>query len=609
MCGIAGFIGSVEVPASRIQAALAAMGHRGPNHAGHRHWETAAGAHVHLLHTRLSIIDLDPRANQPLGRHGKWLALNGEIYNYRELRRELEARGVNFTTTSDTEVLVEVLARSGWDGLDQCEGMWAFALFDEQTGELGLCRDRFGEKPLYLMQAHGGTYFASETNTLFALAGYRPAPNLHHLRRYLVHGYKALYKYPDSFYQQVVELSRATLRRFAADGRCLGDTSYWKFRHCPDESMTFEQAVEGVRARLIHAMELRLRADVPLAFCMSSGVDSNALISIAKRCFNHDVYGFTITSADPRYDEVELTRRSARELGVHLTEVPLDQKNFLTRLERLIHRHDAPIYTLSYYVHSLLLNRIADQGYRISISGTAADELFSGYYDHHLLYLATMKAKSGHAQAQAAWERHVKPIVRNPFLQDPDTFVKNPGQREHIFLKEDEFRAFLTEDFVEAFTEETYTPALMRNRMLNELFHESVPQILHEDDLNAMAVSVENRSPFLDRSLFEFALTIPERLLVRDGRAKAILREAVRGIAPDCVVDERRKVGFNAPILELLDLDDPEVMDRLLEDSPIFQILRRDRVTDMLTKRSFPNSDSKFLFSFVCAKLFLEAAG
>ena len=142
--------------------------------------------------------------------------------------------------------------------------------------------------------------------------------------------------------------------------------------------------------------------------------------------------------------------------------------------------------------------------------------------------------------------------------------------------------------------------------MLNEMFHESVPPILHEDDLNAMYYSIENRSPYLDRALFETTMRIPTRYLIQQGRAKALLRDAVKGIAPSAVITNPRKVGFNAPIFDLLDVADPKVRSALLDESPIFDYVRRDRIEALIARSSLPNSESKFLFYFINAKLFLE---
>jgi asparagine synthase (glutamine-hydrolysing) len=291
------------------------------------------------------------------------------------------------------------------------------------------------------------------------------------------------------------------------------------------------------------------------------------------------------------------------ELGVAHTAVELDTTDFLPRLRRLVAHHDGPVSTITYFVQWLLMERIHATGHRVSISGTAADELFSGYYDHHLAYLAV----TGDAAARAAWEEHVKPVVRNPFLSNPDLFVDDPAFRDHIYLEADQFAGYLRRPFAEPFSEVAYPGAdVLRTRMLNELFAEAVPVILHEDDLNAMSYSIENRSPFLDRDLFEFSLTIPTRHLVRDGKAKAVLRESMRGIAPDRALDNRRKVGFNAPIHALLDVEDPAVRAEVLSDSPLWDLVHRDKVAALLERDFLPNSESKLLFNLLNVKLFLE---
>lgn len=299
---------------------------------------------------------------------------------------------------------------------------------------------------------------------------------------------------------------------------------------------------------------------------------------------------------------------AVEHLGVRHTQVTLSTDGFLEGLRRQVAEHDAPVVTITYYAHRLLMSAIAEAGYRISISGTAADELFTGYYDHHLAYLATVRDEhTTWAPARDAWERHVRPVVRNPHLRDAELFVRDPGFRDHVYLRNDEFAARLRRPFAEPFAERPFAGAdLLRTRMLNELFHESVPVILAEDDLNAMAVSVENRSPFLDRGLAELTWTIPTRHLVRDGRAKAVLRDAMRGIAPGPILDNRRKVGFNAPLEDLLDTDDPDVRAELLSDSPVWDLVRRDAVEDLLGTRGLPNSENKFLFGVLGTKMFLE---
>jgi asparagine synthase (glutamine-hydrolysing) len=607
MCGIAGYQGRVPLAPERIEACLALMNRRGPDHREARQWQTATGTHTVLLHSRLSIIDLDPRANQPMGFEGSWISLNGEIYNFLERRKELEVAGVALKSRSDTEVLLSSIHRFGWDVLDKCEGMWAFALYNEASGRLTLSRDRFGEKPLYYLATADGIYFASEIKFIVALLGERLAVNHDHLWRYLVNGYKALYKNGShAFFRGVREVTAGT-NLVCEGGRIVAQHRYWSPTPTIAEDMTFADAVAGAKERLIRSVELRLRADVPLAFCMSGGVDSNALIGIAKRVFGHDVHGFTIVNTDARYEEADMVDLAVRELGVRHTAIPVVTEGFLPGLRELVRQHDAPVYTITYYAQWMLQKAIAAAGYRISISGTAADELFSGYYDHHLAYLQEIRSDTAHhASSLASWQAHVKPMVRNPHLGNPELFIDDPDFRDHIFLDAAEFGRFLRTPWSEPFCESRYSDRLLRNRMLNELFHESVPVILHEDDLNAMYFSVENRSPFLDRDLFEFCNSIPTRHLINGGRAKAILRESVRGIAPDGIVDNPRKVGFNAPILDYLDVSDPDVRSYLLDDSPIYEYVRKDRVEQLIGARDLPNSQSKFLFYFLNCKMFLE---
>jgi len=608
MCGIAGYCGPKPILAERLTACRALMRRRGPDASGMAHEVTAAGRHVYLLHSRLAIIDLDHRSDQPFRCDGGTLVFNGEIYNYRELGETLERNGPPLTSSGDTEILARLLHKEGKEALAGCEGMFAFAWLDANGGFF-LGRDRFGEKPLFLLRdADGGLYFGSEAKFVFALAGRQPPVNLRHIRRFLVNGYKALYKTGDTFFESLIEMPAGHMATVTEGGQ-LDMWPFWKPVFGPyKEDMSYAEAVAGTRERLIRSVELRLRADVPIAFCLSGGIDSNALIGIAKRELDYDVHGFTIMNTDTRYEERDMIEAAVRELNLRHTVIPVETTDFLPNLRELVKQHDAPVYTITYYAQWRLMEAIAAGGYKVSVSGTAADELFSGYYDHHNAYLAAMAASDPqrHIEALADWQEHVAPIVRNPFLRDPDYFLARPFSRDHIYLDAENFADFLTEPFREPFCETYYAEPLLRNRMANELFAESVPVILHEDDLNAMYFSVENRSPYLDTGLFDWCQQIPTRHLVRRGRAKAILRDAARGLVPDKLLDNPRKVGFNAPVLDYLDVTAPEIRAELLTDSPVFEIIRRDRIETLLGEASLPNSQSKFLFNFVNVKLFLE---
>lgn len=603
MCGVAGSLGAVAPGPERVEATLRLMANRGPDAAAS--WSGRLGnAALTLLHTRLSIIDLDPRANQPFEANGCVLIHNGEIYNYLELKAELAALGHRFRTSSDTEVIVEAYRRWGESCVERFEGMWAFALFDRESGRLVLSRDPFGEKPLYWMMADGTLYFASEVKFLAALSGTRPAVNLQQLRRYLVNGYKALYKQPATFFEGVAELPAASIASLDGPGEPV-PRRYWRLAYEP-RPMSLAEAVEGVRERLYRALEIRLRADVPVAFCLSGGIDSSALASIAAKHFGQPVHAFSIVDSDERYDESANIATTVDDLGCahHVTRTSSDR--FFERLADLVAYHDAPVATISYYVHAFLSEEIQAHGFKVALSGIGADELFTGYYDHYAFWLAEMHGREDFDELLDDWRRGYGSFVQNPLLKDPLSFHRDPTQRGHIYLDRELFASFLTEPFDEDFTESAYCESLLRNRMLNEVHHEMVPNLLHEDDLNSMRYSVENRSPYLDRELAQFLYTVPSEHLIHRGYGKWLLRAVAEGTVTDQVRLDRRKRGFNTSIDSLIDRDDPETRERLLAPGPIFDVVRREAIEAFLDGDMTANSRSKFLFSFVSAKAFLD---
>jgi asparagine synthase (glutamine-hydrolysing) len=610
MCGIAGYFGPNPPSEHRLHEAGNTLAHRGPSGFGVYRRSTAGESGVGLVHRRLAIIDLDPRSNQPFRRGDGVLVYNGEIYNYIEIRKELHRLGHDFKTTGDTEVLAAALLEWGVDCLDKLEGMWSFAWYRESDGSLLLSRDRFGEKPLYFHKSTHGLYFASEPKAIFSLLGEKLPINHSHLKRYLVNGYKSLHKTRETFFDGLEEVPPAHLVHLRDKRFC--SSRYWNPNfNCRNPAITFEDAVDQTRSLLTSSVKLRLRSDVPIAFCLSGGIDSNALISIASKNLGYDCHGFTIMNTDSRYEEADLVETAVNELGIRHTKVGINSRGFLEKLRAQITSHDSPISTITYFAQWLLMGAIHEMRYQVSVSGTGADEMFSGYYDHHLAYLQEIsKNFSPFLEGSLkSWRREIEPWVRNPYLRDPYYFIDNPDSRDHIFLDNKFFSSLLVDPYVENFTEESYCEGLLRNRMLNEVFHEIVPVLLHEDDLNAMHFSIENRSPFLDRRLFEFCQSIPTLNLIQNGRAKAVLREAVRGLASEVVLNSAKKIGFNAPIFDFLDTSDPIILDSLLSDSPVFNIVKRKEIYRLLNQESLSNSRSKFLFNFICVKFFLEDFG
>jgi len=605
MCGIAGAITSKPLDGARLLRVLDRMRTRGPDGCGHAVLPLGGRA-LSLMHTRLSIVDLDIRSDQPFRKHGMTLIYNGEVYNYPELRDELKNLGAVFETTGDTEVILEAYRHWGADAVKRFEGMWAFALHDPGRDVLLLSRDRFGEKPLYLWSRPEGLYFASEVKALAVMAGETPAVNAGQIRRYLVNGYKSLYAAGETFHQGVEEFPAGTFAEVQGDG-AVSPRSYWSLGYAPVE-MSLEEAAAQARDRVVDAIEYRLRADVPVAVRLSGGIDSNIIAGVAQNVLGRQVTAFSILDDDPRYDETASIMQAVDYFGCDHHAIRIPETGFLDRMERLVDYFDGPLMTISYYLHALVSEAIHEAGFKVSLGGTGADELFSGYYDHYLFWLASQKDRPDFDALVAEWRGTYGRFVRNPFLQNPRAFIEKPAARDHIFLGAERFAGFLNEPFAEPHSERHYSDDPLRGRMLNELFVETVPVMLHEDDLAAMAFSVENRAAFLDSRLAEFLSTVPTRHLVHGGLPKYLMRQAGQGIAAPEIMANPRKQGINAPVTNMIDVTDPAVRAAILDNSPFYDIVDRKKVEAFLGQGAALNSESKFLFSLISAKLFIDGA-
>tara|TARA_B100000963_G_C22632903_1_gene675936 strand:+ start:840 stop:2684 length:1845 start_codon:yes stop_codon:yes gene_type:complete len=608
MCGIAGYFCKKHASDERIGKTLNLMRNRGPDNQDYQLFQTTGHERqIGLFHARLSIIDLDPRSNQPYTLGRQTIIFNGEIYNYLELRDTLHKRGIVLNTSSDTEVLLHYFRIYGEKCVEFFEGMWAFAVFDAENETLFLSRDRFGEKPLYYYENDKGFYFGSEIKFLKSLSGESFSINDRHLKRHLAHGYKALYKSEETYFQNVKELKYAENLWITKLGR-KEPQKYWTPSCNIDHSMSLSDAVDGTREALFNSIRIRLRADVPLAFCLSGGVDSAALASIAAREFGAQITTFSIIDSDERYNEEDNIMATIRDIGCDHHLISATQSDPLSRLSKIIEYHDAPIATISYFVHSMISDAVSKNGFKVSFSGTSADELFTGYYDHFLLHLNEMRSSEHYNQSVKDWSGYIRPHIRNPHLQNPNIYFERPSFRDHIFDASNQNKEYFLEPFTECYSEEQFTDNLLRNRMLNELFHEVTPVILHEDDLNSMFYSVENRSPYLDKSLQDFAYSIPAKHLISDGYGKYVLREAVKGTLNDTVRLDRRKKGFNASINSIIDIGDPNIANFILDKkSEIFDIIDINKVSKVVKNKFNHNHTSKFIFNLLSVKIFLDS--
>jgi len=616
MCGIAGYIGTKIINNNLINKSLDLLHNRGPDFKDVKKYSINSKKYKNILflHTRLSIIDLEQRSSQPFEDGNYSVIFNGEIYNYLEIKKDLILKGFKFHTTSDTEVLLKSYIVYGIDFLKKLEGMWSFAIWDKKNGKLILSRDRFGEKPLFYSKQNDGIYFSSDIRVIRCLSEKNYEYNISRLTKGIVCGYKSLYKNDsETFYKEISQIPQASYVEIKNDLE-LRVNRYWAVKKKKINFKKDSELIENARDLLFNSIKIRLRSDVPLAFCLSGGIDSGALVSVAAKKFNIKVNSFSILdNADFRYNEKKNIDKVVRDISSNHHEININDiqnnSNNVERIKKLIEYKSGPIPTITYFLHSFLSENISKNSFKVAMSGTAADEIYTGYYDHHLQYLYDNRNKKEFNLYKNNFEKLVKPLIRNSYLKKFNLYINNSHFRKHIYDNSENFSKLLKKDVKIdlSFSEIKFTSQLFKNRSLNELFHETTPVILNEDDTNSMYYSIENRSPFLDSNLFDFLYSIPTVKLIQNGYAKFILRESVKNYLHEDVRMDRIKKGFNASIKSIFDFSDKKFIDEILnKNSKIFEIFDIKKVEKIFLKDINLNHYTKFIFSFINAKFFLD---
>lgn len=548
MCGIAGWLGgrSSESREDLVARILTEQDRRGPDHRGMR---TFAGpAHRAVLgHNRLAIIDLSAAANQPM-HHGTghhWLTFNGEIYNYVELRDELSALGDRFATKSDTEVLIAAWERYGVQALDRCNGMFAFAMYDEATGELWLARDRFGVKPVYYAVEGGAFVFASSPGAVARCFG--RGPNL----AYAARG-DAVGIYDDDGDISPYDGVRALPAGCALKVECRNDRIQLDLRRYYDLEARVDVArerlarlpiasvVEETRSLLESAVALRLRSDVPVGLSLSGGVDSSSVAALASRHGN--LMGFSFGDPSEPRSEGPVVAVVASQVGIPVRYVPSAHARVLADLfDATLAAQDAPFPGCSIIAQFAVCQRARAEGVKVLLGGQGGDEAFMGYHKFRGFHSRELVARGDLTGAlRVAWgglravsaSRFTAASVRRQiarYRRDP----RAPGVLGTISAAP-----------VPALGYDPRQP--LWRRQARDVTALSLPTLLRYEDRNSMGNSIETRLPFVDFRVVEFGLALPESVKIRDGFGKWILREAMADRLPGRVRRSRGKRGFDA---------------------------------------------------------------
>ena len=613
MCGIAGYFGNKNFDSNTIQKTLSILLRRGPDDQNYNKYEINESKNLYFFHTRLSIIDLDSRSNQPLEDSLFSIIFNGELYNYLEIKKDLESKGIKFSTLSDTEVILKGYQIYGKDLFNIMEGMWALAIYDKKKKEIVISRDRFSEKPLYYYTTKDGLYFSSDVKAIKTLSKDSFAFNNRRLLSGLICGYKSYYKKPEeTFFEKIKNLPGG---HFAVIDSLFNFSvkKYYSVNTKANLNLKKDEIIFNTKKLFFNAIRIRLRSDVPSAFCLSGGLDSSSLVSIAAKKFNFKINSFSlIDNNDERYNEKKNIDLVVNDVDANHHEIILEKKsNNLDYLTNLIEYKSAPLSTITSYLHSYLQKEISNKGFKVSFSGTAADEIFTGYYDHHLQYLHDVNNTKYFDSSLKNFNKYIKPMIRNKFFQNENLYIHNSNFRKHIFDNFYEFSELINQDLKDEFEfdfqEEKFCENLSLNRRLNELFHENTPIILNEEDSNSMYYSIENRSPFLDSKLIDFMNSVETRHLIKDGYSKNILREISKDYLIDTVRLDREKKGFNSSVQSIFDFEDKDFYETILnKNNKVYDFIDNSKLRKILQKDISKNHYSKFLFSLINLNIFFE---
>jgi asparagine synthase (glutamine-hydrolysing) len=564
MCGVAGAVNLTggAVPPELVERMGAVLEHRGPDDAG-----LYAEDNVGFCHRRLSIIDLTS-GHQPMTFDDHTIVYNGELYNYLELRAELQAKGHGFRTSSDTEVILRAYQEYGADCVTRFNGMFAFLLHDRRRHLLFTARDHFGIKPLYFCRTATHLLFASEVKALLQHPEVTAARDFDALREYLtfqfVLGDRTLFqgirKLPPGHYQ-VVDLADGAIRT----------VRYWEPSFRVDPYHTEEYFVTELRRLLTDAVALQMRSDVPVGTYLSGGLDSSIISILAAghvpgglKCFNGSF------REGPEFDESAYAREVAAACRAELLEIVPGEDEFVELMPRLVYHMDEPGAGPGLFPQYVVA-RSAARHVKVCLGGQGGDEIFGGYARYLVAYLEqALKGAIFETNEEAEHIVSLKSIVPHlPSLRQYSPMLKEfwgegvfePMDRRYFRLVDrsggdpqllsEDFRACFDRDDLFARFQTVFNHPDTRsyyNKMTHFDLVTGLPALLQVEDRMSMAVSLESRVPFLDPRIVTLVTSMPPRMKFKGGAMKYILKEAVGDILPPSILHRKEKMGFPVPL-------------------------------------------------------------
>jgi len=544
MCGIAGIIDCTGRPVlqEELKQMTDAIAHRGPDGEGF-----FIADNVGFGHRRLAVIDLSNAAAQPMCRFGLTITYNGEIYNYIELRKELEQHAISFSTQSDTEVVLAAYHVWGKKCVQHFNGMWAFAIYDEARKEIFISRDRFGEKPLYYLHQNQRFIFCSEIKGILAVAS-SVACNEEMAKAYLQFGIAEHQR--QTFFHQIFKLPPSHSFSIHLSSGKIDEQAYYDMpMPAAITTVSEKEAIEGLAYWMTESISIRLRSDVAVGVCLSGGIDSSAIAGIAATLL-HELGGkslsaITATTKDARTNEAPYANMVADVHQLDWHAVSVDDNAAALHLSNLIAVQDEPFVSPSVGMQYLVMQQAKKTGLKVLMDGQGADELLLGYPAH---IPAKLKANTTLRLAKQIMHNSnigLTTLIRLLLSESAPTLRLQYNRQLMKSLGWKMEQSALATDLVEKAAAAQKTGLSATRKFA--LQYGSLPSLLRYEDHNAMHFSVETRLPFLDHRLMEYVVNLPDVWLYKNGWSKYLLRKVLEPKLPPAVAWRRNKIGFEAP--------------------------------------------------------------
>lgn len=550
MCGISGIIhlDCSPVPEPQIWDMIKAMKHRGPNDNG-TFFEDGVG----FGFVRLSILDLSPAGHQPMFSHDERYVIifNGEIFNYIEIREELKAKGHQFRTQTDTEVLIQSYVEWGEDMLHKLNGMWTFVIYDRKEKTVFGSRDRYGIKPLYYCIDGNRLIFASEIPSILAVLGRKPTANQEALFDFLI--FNRTDQNENTFFSEIKKVNHGCYFKMRVNPNEGSAAQAFKIENWYDLRKELKEPFkdpEEFREMFASSIALRLRSDVPIGVCLSGGLDSSSIVSTMIHDFDkRDVHTFSAIYGEGQFgDESKFIYLYKDELP-NMHYIMPDDKTIMADIPLMVRAHAEPIASTGPYAQYKVME-LAKDHVTVTLDGQGADEMLAGYhyfFGFHFKNLL-LKGKLGTLASEMVqyYRKHRAVLGLMSFI----LFMLPAGVRARARAME---KGYIDEEFyamhaanANTIAGELYGSPTLQDALINH-FEFKLEHLLKWEDRNSMWFSLEARVPFLDHRLVERTLTLPDEMIINEGMTKQILREAMKGRLPEPIRVRRDKIGFGTP--------------------------------------------------------------